>query len=284
MELEDLLLKTGKALKDMAEALRKGKNKEVLQTVVPDGGPAPFRTAVKPATPNRRVSPDGMFPRTEIAHDIFACNGYLGAGPAQHARLFLQMLSDAGVGLVVTICKWAAAECITALLAGVGIRHILLKEDASSITSWKALKPALDDVLAASTKRRVLLNGFAHTPATAMFGVALLVYSNVGIAAAVAKVQPFYQGIADACKSGNRTSAYRRMLETMEEVRMENPYITPIPEVVVDEDDAEHETARRRKRPCRIYVPEQETQAAVEQPESYMTLRARKSRRGPENR
>lgn len=283
MDLEGLLLTTGKALKNLAKALREGQNKEGLHTVVPDGGPVPFRTAVKPASPNERVSPDGMFPRTEIAHNIFACNGYLGAGPAQHARLFLKMLSDAGIGLVVTICKWTAAERITPLLADIGIRHILLKEDASSISSWRALKPALDDVLATSTTRRVLLSGFAHKPETAMFGVALLVYSNVGMTAAAAKVRPFYPGITDACKSGNRTSAYRHMLEMMEGVRRDNPYINPVPEVVVDEDDAERESDRRRKRPCRIYVPEQEIQDGAGHSASYMTLRARKPPRGPKN-
>lgn len=250
------------------------------QTTI-DEGPAPFRKAFRPITPSAGMTPAAMFPRTEIAHNVFACNGYLGAGPAQRARLFLQMLEAAEIGLVVTVCKWAAAESVTPLLSSKGIRHVLLKEDAASISSWMRIKAALDAILKTSASRRVLLNGFAHTPETAMVGVALLVYSNVPVAAAIAKVEPFYAGIRDVCRSSRASSPYRCMLEMMEQTRRDDPYINQVPEVVSDEDD-DGAAALRRKRPRRIYVPESETRPTGGRDEPYMTLRERKPRPPPE--
>lgn len=191
--------------------------------------------------PSRRAGPL-CFGTTEVRPNVFLCNGYLGAGAGQHRRLFLRHLKEEGFGLVVTVCNWAAARSMDADVGSVGAGHVLVPLADENIVRWSDLSAVMDTMGKAARTTKILINGFEHRNAAAMFCVAWLVYTNESIARAVELVERFCPGIRAVSMPARKTTPFQDMLASMERVRRNNPYVIPPPE------DAEGPEARRARK------------------------------------
>lgn len=189
---------------------------------------APKRAAARRPTPTSRPKTP-VLRMMEVTNNLWLCNGFLGGGPGQVRRMFVERLRQERVGLVITACHWDSAQNVAAVVEEAGARHILVEKTADAISQWVDLRDAIEAALQVAQTQRVVINCFEYSPVGAMLAVAMMVYSNTLIEAAVTAVLPFEASIATVSKPKRAPTEFQQMLAAMENLRKTNPWTPPEP-------------------------------------------------------
>ena len=232
MDIEAHIDRVGRAVEKLSAAYSAVATSGTAHTVV-----------AKPSSRRKTA----MFRLLEVCPNVCLCNGFLGGGPGQTRRLFVDLLRRERIGLVVTVCHWASAPAVADVASEAGARHLLLDRTQDAIVKWTNLRGAFDDILQTMQTQRVMINCFEYMPVGAMVAVALMVYSNTPIERAVEAVLPFEPAIRGIATAKRAVTPYQQMLVAMEDVRKTTPWTPPPPPV--PEPATEPAQSRKRGRP-----------------------------------